>query len=293
MYQQETFGQAVKRGWLMMPPGLRWIITINVGVFMVGILGGMGFRVFLVEAFGFYSDPFTTLTQPWRLVTYMFLHGGFLHIAFNMLWLWFLGRMVEEHLGTKNFLTIYFGSGIGGALLNTFFTGIFGGEMIPTVGASGAVFGIMVTFAMIYPTFKLSLILLPPVEARFIVAGLILIDLLLISNADGIARVVHLGGALWGYILLKMYYRGYDYDSWITAIAAKFQRPQKKQKPYYSSTSGSKSRMNMHVVEDAEILDEVEQDELDRILEKISKSGYDGLSADEKRTLFELSKRNP
>ncbi|MCH8558278.1 MAG: rhomboid family intramembrane serine protease [Balneolia bacterium] len=291
MYQQETFGQAFKRGWMMMPPGIRWIITLNIGIFFAMIIGGSTFSNFLVNSFGFFSDPLTTITQPWRLVTYMFLHGGVFHVLFNMLWLWFLGRIVEDHLGTRNFLAIYFGSGIGGAMVNTVFTTIFGGAAIPTIGASGAVFGIMVAFAVLFPTYKLMLIFFPPIEARFIVAGLIAIDLLFISAQDGIARVVHLGGAFWGYALLKLYYRGYNYDAWIGAITERFKRKESPPPPKAAQAKG-KSKTHLYSVSDAEILDEVEQDELDRILEKISKSGYDGLSAEEKRTLFELSKRN-
>ncbi len=288
MYQQDSFGQAFRRGWMMMPPGLRWVLTVNVVVFLGMLIGGSGFSGWLTQVFGFYSDPVTTFSQPWRLVTYMFLHGGFLHIAFNMLWLWFLGRMVEEQLGTLNFLTIYFGAGIGGALINTIVTVFMGGGDIPTIGASGAVFGIMVAFAMLFPTFKLMLILLPPIEARFLVAGLILIDLLLISSQDGIARIVHLGGAFWGWALLKLYFRGYHYDLWIEGFIKKFKAKRRKEEP----RSGGPRNKKMHSVSDAEILDETEQNELDRILEKISKSGYDGLTDEEKRTLFELSKRN-
>jgi membrane associated rhomboid family serine protease len=292
MYQQESFGQAFKRGWNMMPAGLRWILAVNIGVFFVTAVGGSDFSRFMTETFGFYSDPLTTVTQPWRLITYMFLHGGVFHLLFNMLWVWFLGRMVEDHLGTRNFLVIYFGAGIGGALINTIVTTIFGGSGLPTIGASGAVFGVMVAFAMLFPTFKLMLLLLPPIEARFLVAGLIAIDLLFISSSDNIARIVHLGGAFWGWALVTLYYRGYNYDAWIRAVQQKFSRPSKETAGGPRRKPGQRRTAHMQAISDAEILDEVEQNELDRILEKISKSGYDGLSDKEKRKLFELSKRD-
>jgi len=288
MYQQESFGQAFMRGFRMMPPALRYIISINVIVFIImAVAGGTGAQ-WITTSFGFYSDPLTTITEPWRLVTYMFLHGSFFHLLFNMLWVWFLGKVVEDHLGSKNFLFIYFGSGIGGALINTVVTAVFGGGLIPTVGASGAVFGIMVTFAMLFPTFKLMLIFLPPIEARYLVAGLIAIDVLFISSSDGIARIVHLGGAFWGWALLKLYYRGYNYDAWISALMETFKR---KEKPKGPTKKSKAYNPKMTVVEDAEILDEQDQDELDRILEKISKSGYSGLTDDEKKRLFDLSNR--
>jgi len=291
MYQQESFGQSFKRGYMMMPPGLRYIITINVVIFVIMALGGRPVSSFFTETFGFFSDPWVTITQPWRLVTYMFLHASFFHLLFNMLWVWFLGRVVEEHLGTRNFLVIYFGAGIGGALINTITTSIFGGGLIPTIGASGAVFGIMVVFAMLFPTFKLMLLLLPPIEARYLVAGLIAIDILFISSADNIARIVHLGGAFCGWALLKLYYRGYNYDAWIAAIQESFKR-RRKEKAIFNDPPSKRKGPKMTIISDAEILDEEEQTELDRILEKISKSGYDGLTADEKRRLFDLSKRD-
>ncbi len=284
MYQQESFGQAFKRGYMMMPPGLRFIITANVVVYLLMVLGGSTVRGIFISSFGFFADPAIALTQPWRIFTYMFLHANLFHILFNMLWVWWLGRMVEDQLGTKNFLTIYFGAGIGGALINVVVVSIFGGGLIPTVGASGAVFGIMVVFAMLFPTFKLMLLLLPPIEARFLVAGLIAIDLLFISASDGIARIVHLGGAFWGYALLKLYYRGYNYDAWITAIGERFSR--KKTDTYTAKNK------KMYSVSDAEIVEEEEQSELDRILDKISKKGYEGLTAEEKRRLFDLSNKN-
>ena len=284
MYQQESFGEAFKRGYKMIPKGLRYIITANVIIYLLMTIGGSTVRGLFINWFGFYADPFVAFTQPWRLFTYMFLHANLFHILFNMLWVWWLGKMVEDQLGTKNFLTIYLGAGIGGALINVVVVSIFGGGEIPTVGASGSVFGIMVVFAMLFPTFKLMLLLLPPIEARFLVAGLILIDLLFISASDGIARIVHLGGAFWGFALLKMYYRGYNYDAWLTAIGNAFSR--KRQKTYTSKNK------KMHSVEDAQIVEEEEQSELDRILDKISKKGYEGLTADEKRKLFDLSNKN-
>jgi membrane associated rhomboid family serine protease len=288
MYQQESFSQAFKRGYMMMPSGLRVILSINVVVFVLMALGGSTFSQWLTYNLGFFSDPYTTFTQPWRLVTYMFLHASFFHLLFNMLWVWFLGRVVEEHLGTKNFLVIYFGSGIGGALVNTLVTALIGGAMIPTIGASGAVFGVMVTFAMLFPSFKLMLIFFPPIQARYLVAGLIAIDVLFISSGDNINRIVHLGGAFWGWALLRMYQRGYNYDAWISAIGSSFKRTEKPK----SNVGKSRSfNPKMTVVDDAEILDEVDQDELDRILEKISKSGYGGLTDEEKKRLFDLSNK--
>lgn len=272
-----------------MPKALRVILLVNVTVFVLQTLlsgfGGAGLVRWVIEAFGFVPDFSVTILQPWRLFTYMFLHGSLLHVAFNMLWLWWMGRPVEDRLGSRNFLVIYFGSGIGGALLNVLVSPIFGAGL--TIGASGAVFGMMVAFAMLYPRIPIMLLFFPPIEARFLVAGLIAIDLLFISSADNVARIVHLGGALWGYILLKLYFKGYNYDLWIEMFRQKFRRNPVEKKVRRMNTKSS-----MRVVTDAEIVEEHDQRDLDRILDKISKSGYEGLTAEEKRLLFELSRKN-
>lgn len=285
----DSFGQALKRGYLSMPKALRVILLVNVTVFVLQTLlsgfGGAGLVRWVIEAFGFVPDFSVTILQPWRLFTYMFLHGSLLHVAFNMLWLWWMGRPVEDRLGSRNFLVIYFGSGIGGALLNVLVSPIFGAGL--TIGASGAVFGMMVAFAMLYPRIPIMLLFFPPIEARFLVAGLIAIDLLFISSADNVARIVHLGGALWGYILLKLYFKGYNYDLWIEMFRQKFRRNPVEKKVRRMNTKSS-----MRVVTDAEIVEEHDQRDLDRILDKISKSGYEGLTAEEKRLLFELSRKN-
>ncbi len=293
----DSFGSALKRGYLGLPSALRVILLLNVLIFVLQAIvvafGGGAVVSGLFNVFGFIPDWKISLLQPWRLVTYMFLHGSVLHVAFNMLWLWWMGRPVEEQLGPRNFLVIYFGSGIGGALINLVLSPFFPATV--TIGASGAVFGMMVAFAMLFPRIPIMLLFFPPIEARFLVAGLIAIDLLFISSADNVARIVHLGGALWGYIILKLYLQGYNYDLWFELMKKKFRsRPSVKRtgSTTTSGSSASKGKSRMRKVTDAEIVEEYGQDELDRILDKISKSGYEGLTAEEKRVLFELSRKN-
>jgi membrane associated rhomboid family serine protease len=278
MYQ-ESFGSAIKRGYFNMPVAIRWIVTINLVVFLLGIISGTLYG-FLLYLFAFEPDMGTALTQPWRFITYMFLHGSAFHFLFNMLWLWWMGRAVEDTLGPRNFMTLFIGAGVGGVLINLLVLNLLGMDPNPVIGASGGVLGILVCFAMIYPTAPIMLLFLPPIEARYVVAGLIALDVLFIGAADNVARLVHLGGALSGYVLLKMYYRGYNYDAWIGAVVNMFKT---SRKPRKSS--------NLRSVSEAEVLEETEQTELDRILEKISKKGYEGLTDEEKKILFELSKK--
>ncbi|HKJ32428.1 MAG TPA: rhomboid family intramembrane serine protease [Balneolales bacterium] len=281
----ESFGSAFKRIYNSWPVALRTIITINVVVFLVQVLSGRAFdNTYIVPYLGFVTSWKTALFQPWRIVTYMFLHATIWHILFNMLWLWWMGRAVEETLGSRLFIVIYFGSGIGGALIDVLVSPFIGTSLV--IGASGAVFGILVAFAVLYPRMPIQLILLPPIEARYVVAGLIAIEVLFLGSSDHVARVVHLGGALAGYLIVKSYYKGYDYNRLFYAFDGLWQR---MKGPKVSHSAKNK---HMKSVSNADVVDEKDQSELDRILEKISKTGYEGLTDEEKRILFELSKRN-
>ena len=284
MYQ-ESFGSAVKRGYMNLPPVIRTLITVNLVIFLVQILAGTSVGRGIVNLFAFQPEWSVALTQPWRFVTYMFLHGSGFHLLFNMLWLWWMGRPVETSLGPRTFIVLYFGSGIGGALLNVGLAPLLGANLV--IGASGAVFGVMVAFAVMFPRTPIMLFLLPPIEARFVVAGLIVFDLLFIGAGDNIARVVHLGGAGVGYLLIKAHYGGSDLSGWVRRVESLWSRG--------SGGGGGRKRRarnpNMYSVRDVEVMEETELDDLDEILDKISKKGYDALSKEEKKRLFELSKR--
>jgi len=269
-----------------MPAVIRTIIAINVVIFVVMAIGGQALSGFLINLFAFNPEPFTAITQPWRLVTYMFLHGGGFHLIFNMLWLWWMGRMVEETVGPRTFSVLYFGAGIGGAVLQIAIAAAFGANIV--IGASGAVLGIMVAFAYLFPTAPIMLLFLPPIEARFFVAGWVALDVLFLGAGDNVARIVHLGGAASGYLLVKMYYDGFDLSSIVRPVENLF----KSGKRAVKGKKGKAKRSDMYSVSDVEIMEEKDLDELDEILEKISKKGYDGLTKEEKQKLFDLSKRN-
>lgn len=277
----DSFGSAMKRGFIRMPVAIRTIILINAVVFVLQTLGGQTLNALVVGYLGFDPTFPTVLLQPWRMITYTFIHAGFLHFLFNMLWLWWMGKAVEQHLGPRSFTVIYFGAGILGALLDSVLAMIFGSAIV--IGASGAVTGILVAFGMLFPRAPIMLFLFPPIEARFFVAGWIVIDILFLGSGDGVARLVHLGGALGGYLFIKAHQSGNDLSVVIRYFEYMFGRlkPQKKPK-----------NKNMSIVSDAEIIEEVDQKELDKILEKISQKGYDSLTKEEKKKLFELSKKN-
>ena len=287
----DSFGNTAKRGFMGIPIAIRTIIAINVMLFVIQLFFGAITGVSLSSYLSFIPDLWTAITQPWRLFTYMFLHSlsNPFHIIFNMLWLWWMGRPVEETIGSRSVLTVYFGAGLTGAIIDIFVS--MTGDPVPVIGASGAVYGIMVAFAMLFPRTPIMLIFLPPIEARFVVGGLIALDVLLLNNSDSVARFVHLGGALGGYLLMRARAKGTD----LSLIPRYLEYLFAKIKPSTSFKSKSKPKpknKKMTIVSDAEIIEEVEQSELDQILEKISRNGYDSLTKEEKRKLFELSKKN-
>lgn len=288
MYEQDSFFNAMKRGFMRIPSVIRTIIAISVIVFIIQAVvgsirvGNTSINHYIIQYLAFDPNLFTAITQPWRFFTYIFLHGGGFHLLFNMLWLWWMGRSVEETIGPRSFSVLFFGSGIGGAVFHIALSFLYGTSYV--IGASGAVFGVMVAFAYLFPRMPIMLLFLPPIEARFVVAGLIALDVLFIGAGDNVARLVHLGGAGVGYLLIKAHYQGKDLSSIVRPIERLWQEKPKKAK--------RKKNKNMYSVSDVEIVEEKNQSELDDILEKISKQGYDGLTKEEKKKLFDLSKKN-
>lgn len=281
-----SVGNNIKRGFFAIPDALRVIIALNAAMLFLQFFSAAFFGVDLAKYLGLNTDIVITITQPWRIFTYMFLHsmGNMFHFIFNMLWLYWMGRPVEEQLGPKSFLTIYLGAGLFGALVDVIVS--FASDPTLVIGASGAVFGVMVAFAMLFPRTPIMLVFLPPIEARFVVSGLIVLDVLFLNSGGGVARIVHLGGALGGFLLMKAYQNGFDLSLIPRYIEYQFRKLK------FSSPTKSKPRnKNMSIVSDADVIEEVEQSELDEILEKISKKGYDALTSAEKRKLFELSKK--
>lgn len=185
------------------PKAVKHIILINILMLVLTYLNNP------LMSRWFALNPITFLWKPWQLVTYMFMHGGIGHLFFNMYTLFIFGSVLENVWGTKKFLTFYFVTGVGAALVNIgvqYLTGSFA----LTVGASGAIYGILMGYAMLYPDSVLTL-LFPPVslKAKWFVLIFAGIELLLgISNnpADNVAHFAHLGGLIFAFLLI-MYWK--------------------------------------------------------------------------------------
>ena len=144
--------------------------------------------------------------MPWQLVSYSFLHGDLTHIFFNMFGLWMFGRELELMMGQKRFLTYYFTCVVGAALVQLIVAGSQGGGLYPTIGASGGVFGILLAYGMAFPN-RMVMLMFPPIpmKAKYFVLfyGLLELYLGVSGNAPGVANFAHLGGMLFGFLLLR------------------------------------------------------------------------------------------
>ena len=183
------------------PPAVKHLLIINLLVFLALMTPGLSGYVFGLGALWPLSHP---NFMPWQFVTYMFLHGGIGHIFFNLFALWMFGQSIENLWGTRRFVIYYFLTGIGAALIHILVTG----ANVPMVGASGAVYGILLAFAMMFPNRPIFLLLLPiPIKAKYFVLIFGALELFngVSSLQTGIAHFAHLGGMVVGYILIRLW----------------------------------------------------------------------------------------
>ena len=256
----------------------------------------------------------------YQLLTYMFMHGGFEHIIFNMFALWMFGCIVERVWGAKKFFFYYIVCGVGAGLSQELAQFVqfylIASEQIPsfsmgdiwvvaqnsssvlnawtTVGASGAIYGILLAFGMLFPEERIFIFPLPvPIKAKYFVIGYAAIELFsaMMTRGDGVAHMAHLGGMLFGFFMIRYWrnqvngYRAMDaFDKLRDMLGGKRNRQQFN---YTRNNSYQEHQQDW----DYNARKQATQEEIDRILDKIRKSGYDSLSKEEKQTLFDQSKK--
>ncbi|MEO8333352.1 MAG: rhomboid family intramembrane serine protease [bacterium] len=207
--------------------------------------------------------PALMLSRPWTIITYMFLHGSLTHILFNMIALYFFGSRVESRLGPERFFALYFLSGIAGALLSFVFA-----PYAPIIGASGAVYGVMLAFARFWPRDQILIWGVLPIEARWLVAISTMMSLYGgFSGGGGVAHFAHLGGFLGGFLYLLFLER--------THGAKRFQK-RATAGPPPDALQGSWQKVDRGAIH------AVNKDEVNRILDKISASGLKSLTPQER-----------
>ena len=307
------------------PPITKNLLIINVLAYLAAVVmkgSGIDFN----EIFGlhfFMADNF----HLYQLVTYMFMHGGVTHLCFNMFALWMFGCVIEQTWGSRRFLWYILACGVGAGLfqeaaqfvqyavegLAAYNMVNVGGMIIPTseylnmwvtVGFSGAVYGILLGFGMTYPEERIFIFPLPvPIKGKWFVMLYAAIELFsaLSTSSDGVAHIAHLGGMAVGYIIIRHWRQQYErrqrassFNGWETwdgyeirtreslkdKISAWWKRNMQGGKRHYNQESHyDKAEKNRKEHE--------EQEEMDRILEKIKRSGYDSLTDEERRKLFD------
>ncbi len=254
---------------------VKYLLIANVIVYLFQHLIGPGHDPLLIKLFGMHPKWVYSKFHIWQPFTYMFLHsqGDLLHLLFNMFVLWMFGGEVERALGTREFIKYYFICGVGAGLFHLI---IYYDSTIPVVGASGAIYGVMVAFAVLFPerviTLLLFLFLPVQIKAKYLVmifAG-ISVFLGVFGGDSGVAHFAHMGGMAIGLIYLKL--------DWRLDSVGKLIRQQRE------------SRRALHKLKKQQHKQQF-RERVDEILDKINEVGYENLNAEEKRTLQEASQQ--
>ncbi len=258
---------------------LSQLIGINILVFLLITVASILFffagvrENLLVKLLSVPSSYVALAHRPWGMFTYMFTHSGFFHLLFNMLWLFWSGKMFVKYFDAQKLLWLYIGGGIGGAILYTFLYNnllVFASENLHSyaIGASASVMAIFFAVAVYDPIRPVYLFFIGKVQMLHLAIGLIVIDLLMMPNGNAGGHISHLGGALVG-----------------VAFALVMRKLPKKK---YEFTQQKKSYKHaedyIYNTEKKE-----EEDEINEILDKISKSGYESLTTRERKMLFKSS----
>lgn len=287
------------------------LIIINVVVFLfLAVLNVFSSILDFEFVFNFVYKQFSIpptfssfITRPWTIITYAFAHdlSGIFHILFNMLVFYWFAKLVIEYLGSDKVISLYVLGALAGGVayllvynLVPFYAGK-AGLVSGMVGASAAVYAVVVAAATLVPNYTFFLLFLGPVRIKYIAAFYIVLSFLgsVGSNAGG--NIAHLGGALIGYIFIKQLHKGNDWGAWVLSVIRFFKSFFVRQSNIkVSYKKGSSSRPKSQTSKSAstsQSSSKTPQDEIDDILDKISERGYESLTKEEKQKLFNASKK--
>ena len=279
------------------------LVYINVAVFLVAAVAGIVLQLFNVFSAGFLQwfelpASFARLAvQPWSAVTYMFLHANLWHLLFNMLWLYWFGSIFLQFFSARHLRGLYLLAGLCGGLLYMLSYNVFPYFRLQVdysflLGASASVLGIVAAAAYREPNYPIQLLLIGAIRLKYLALVVIGLDVLSITASNAGGHIAHLGGALAGLWWAVALNKGTDLTRWINraadALSSLFRpRPRKpKMKVHYGA--GRTDRQKDY---DYNARRKAENDEIDRILDKLRKSGYESLSTEEKKRLFEAGNR--
>ena len=276
------------------------LIYINVGVFVVTTLVSVFLRLFNIgdaSWMNFMTLPASIpefLKQPWSLLSYMFLHADPLHLLFNMLWLYWFGQLFLSFFSARHFRGLYLLGGICGGLfymlaLNVFpyFTPYI--YISTLMGASASVLAIVVATAVREPEYRVNFMFIGTVRLKYVALFMVVTDLLFVTSGNGGGHIAHLGGALAGWWFAWSLRKGKDVTKWINGVLDGCSG-------VWSKLSSKKPKMKVSKGGRAADYDynarkKQQSEEIDRILDKLKKSGYGSLTTEEKKRLFDASKK--
>ena len=281
-----------KNSWNKKDNGLVKIILINVIFFVsmsilqvVFTLSGLtSLFVILLNKLMLPAELKTFIFQPWSLISYFFLHMNFMHILWNMLFLYWFGKIIHDNIGNNAIISLYVLGGIIGGL---FYMALY--NIIPyyservseslMLGASAGVFSVVVGSATLLPNYTFYLLFLGPVRIKYIALFYVLLSFLDVTGNNAGGEIAHLGGAFIGFLYIKQLQNGINMGEGIINFLNYFSSEKRKTKRKADNISSESNK------------DSISQDEIDKILDKISDSGYSSLSKKEKEKLFNASKK--
>lgn len=279
------------------------LIMINVVVFLVLIISNVFLDLLIgTEAFEFVltqlampSNISKFIVKPWTMFTYMFVHVGFFHILFNMIFLYWFGRLIQEYLGSAKVISLYVLGGLAGGFMYILLYNLMGFyadrvDVSILFGASAGVFAVVVGAATLMPNFAFHLFLIGTVRIKYIALFYVVLSFASITGSNAGGDLAHLGGAIVGFFFIKQLNQGVDWSKSVMGVIGFFKSFFTKQsKIKVSYTSGSSKPKNRQASKAKP--SGTDQEVIDNILDKISQSGYESLTKEEKQKLFNASKK--
>lgn len=308
MYRNNPFGNYSNRSLLdglkdsfRQGSTLTRLIYINLGVYLVIKILAVFYFLLGMDPSGSFSlinwlsvpaDTNQLLHRPWTVFTYMFLHQGFLHILFNMLWLYWFGKIFLSYLDQNKLLSIYIIGGLTGAAFYIFAYNLFPvfeatrGISI-ALGASASVMAVMLATVVYIPNHIVHMMFIGPVKIKHIAIFFIVLDILSIPSGNAGGHIAHLGGAFYGWLFINQLRQGKDIATPFVKLLESFMKLFKKRSPLKVSHKKTNSMSDKEYNKTKK----QEQERMNEILDKISKSGYDSLTKEEKEILFRSSNK--
>ena len=266
-YSSPGFRQSFNRPTISIPSGVKFLLIVNIVVFVLVELSGQ--QSLLFRTFGLVPSLVWSKFKIWQLFTYLFIHGGIFHIFFNMFVLWMFGKDLESQWGKMEFLLFYFVCGIGAGLITVLFSV---NSIVPIVGASGAIYGLLLAYGFTYPNQMVYLYGLVPIKVKYMVSGLGAIAFFasLSASQSNVSHITHLSGMIIGLIFIYFNINWKVIKLWYIRMRLKglSQQPAKQDN------------------EEAQMKKQV-----DKILDKLNDSGWDSLTEQEENYLTQASKR--